>query len=389
MTPQPSRCGSGYSMKLSILFPALCLAVAAHAQSISANEQLVLVGVAAPLTSPRTESGIAAVRLAFDEANRRAIRIGGKQLVFRLLVEDDKGDALFAAPIAQYFIRSKVVGVIGHWNSGPSIAVAELYSAAGIPQIPMATTSSRFTREGLRTIFQVQGHDGVGAVRLADFVVRHLQAARIAVIEDGTAYGTDFADSFISGVRRAGGVVVSRDAISSKTSDFNPALNNVQKANADVVVFGGVVTQSALLARGMLRRNMNTKLVATGGTATGLFLQLAEGVQDNVWALETGVPRDRLPGWREFNDKMRTRFKGEITHYALFAYDAANVLIAAIQKAGSLDPKAVTIALHEIRYPGLTGVVSFDANGALINPAYTIYRLEQGKWSVEKVLLEK
>lgn len=376
-------------MKLNILLPALFLAAAAHAQSIGANEQLVLVGVAAPLTSPRTESGIAAVRLAFDEANRRAIRIGGKQLVFRLLVEDDKGDAMFAAPIAQYFIRSKVVGVIGHWNSGPSIAVAELYSAAGIPQIPMATTSSRFTQDGLRSIFQVQGHDGVGAVRLAEFVVRHLQAVRIAVIEDGTAYGTDFADSFVSGVRRTGGLIVSREAISSKTSDFNPALNNVQKANADVIVFGGVVTQSALLARNMMRRDMNIRLVGTGGTATGLFLQLAEGVQGNVWALETGVPRDRLPGWREFNDKMHSRFQGEITHYALFAYDAANVLIAAIQKAGSLDPKAVTIALHEIRYPGLTGILSFDANGALINPVYTIYRLEQGKWSVEKVLQEK
>jgi len=241
----------------------------------------------------------------------------------------------------------------------------------------------------LRTIFQVQGHDGVGAVRLAEFVVRNLQAARIAVIEDGTAYGTDFADSFVSGVRRAGGLIVSREAISSKTSDFNPALNNAQKINADVIVFGGVVTQSALLARSMMRRDMNVRLVATGGTATGLFVQLAEGVQGNVWALETGVPRDRLPGWREFNDKMRVRFKGEITHYALFAYDAANVLVAAIQKAGSVDPKAVTTALHEIRYPGLTGIVSFDANGAVINPAYTIYHLEQSKWSVEKVLLEK
>ncbi len=376
-------------MKLCILLPALCLTVAAYAQSADTPKQTVLVGVAAPLTSPRTESGIAAVRLAFDEANRRAIRVGGKQLVFRLLVEDDKGDALFATPIAQYFIRSKVVGVIGHWNSGPSIAVAGLYSAAGIPQIPIATTSSRFPREGLRTIFQVQGHDGVGAVRLAEFVVRHLQAARIAVIEDGTVYGTDFADSFVAGVLRAGGLVVSREAISSKTSDFNPALNNVQKINADVIVFGGVVTQSALLARSMTRRGMNVRLVATGGTATGLFLQLAEGVHDNVWALETGVPRDRLPGWRDFNDRMRVGFKGEITHYALFAYDAANVLIAAIQKAGSVDPKNVTAALHEIRYPGLTGIVSFDANGALVNPAYTIYRLEQSKWSVEKVLLEK
>jgi branched-chain amino acid transport system substrate-binding protein len=376
-------------MKLPVFLLALCVAGAAHAQATGANEQLVLVGVAAPLTSPRTESGIAAVRLAFDDANRRAIRIGGKQLVFRLLVEDDKGDALFAVPIAQYFIRSKVVGVIGHWNSGPSIAVAELYNAAGIPQIPIATTSSRFTREGLRTTFQVQGHDGVGAIRLADFVVRNLQAARIAVIEDGTTYGTDFADSFVSGVRRAGGNVVSREAISSKTSDFNPALANVQKINADVIVFGGVVTQSALLARSMLRRNMSIRLVATGGTATGLFLQLAQGVERNVWALETGAPRERLSGWREFNEKMRAHFKGEISHYALFAYDAANVLIAAIQKSGSLDPKAITIALHDIRYPGLTGIVSFDANGALINPAYTIYRLEQGKWSVEKVLLEK
>lgn len=373
-------------MKWAALLWALCLTGSVQAES---EEQVVLVGVAAPLASPRVESGIAAVRLAFDEANRRAVRVAGKQLVFRLLIEDDKGDALFAAPVAQYFIRSKVVGVIAHWNSGPSIAVAELYNAAGIPEIPIATTSSRFTRNGLRTTFQVQGHDGIGAVRLAEFVIRDLQARRIALIEDGTPYGTDFADAFFEAARKAGGNVVSREAISSKTSDFNPALNTVHKQNADVVVFGGVVTQSALLARSMAQRKMNVKLVGTGGTATALFVQMSEGVQGNVWALETGMPRDRLPGWKEFHDKMRVNFRGEITHYSLFAYDAANVLAAAIQKSASLDPRVVTSTLHEIRYAGLTGVVSFDAAGALINPVYTIYRLDGGKWSVAKVLSGK
>lgn len=351
--------------------------------------QEVTIGFAAPVTAIRVASGVQAAQLAIAEANKRALHLDDQRLLFTLSVQDDKGDPRFAPAVARYLIRSGVVGVVGHWNSGASLATSKLYAEAGIAQLPPATVSRKFTQDGLRTTFQVLGNDSKGALHLADFVVHDLEAKRIAVIEDGTQFGTDFMDRFVEGLAAHSGNLVSRERISSKTSDFNQALIKVRKLNADVIVFGGIVNQSAELANSMARLGIKAKLVSTGGTATALFRQLAKEVSNDVWSLEPGVPKERLPGWKAFQAQMRKQYDGEITHYAVYAYDATNLLIAAIQKANSLNPQMIVNALHGMKYNGLTGTISFDENGNLLNPSYSIYRLEDGKWSPAKVFEDK
>jgi branched-chain amino acid transport system substrate-binding protein len=353
-------------------------------------ERVVLIGFAAPLTSSRVLSAYGSAQMAVDEANRRGIKIDGKKIVFKLLAQDDKGDPRTAALVAGYFIKSGVVGVVGHWNSGSSIATAQLYAKAGIPQLPPATISRKFTQQGATTAFQVLGNDDTGAAYLADFVLRSFPAARIAIIEDNTPFGKDFADRFTSVLKENGGNIVYHDAISKNTSDFNSPLLAVKKLKADVVFFGCIVLQSAELAKNMKRLNVKARLISMGGTATELFLKIAgDDVGDGVLSIEPGLPQEELPGWKTYHKNYFARNSEEITHFAPFAYDATNLLIYAIQKANSLDPKDITATLRNIRYSGLTGQISFDDKGNLVNPSYTIYRLQNKMWVPADVFTKK
>jgi len=99
--------------------PAKPKAAAAPAPGIT-----IMIGHVAPLTGgiahlgKDNENG---ARLAIEEANAAKITIDGKPAKFILLTEDDQADPKVGTTVAQKLVDAKVVGVVGHLNSGTSI----------------------------------------------------------------------------------------------------------------------------------------------------------------------------------------------------------------------------------------------------------------------------
>lgn len=83
----------------------------------------VAIGFAGPLTERTAQSAREGAELAVAEANQRQLKLthGAERLQFEMLTQDDKGDPNSAGFAAQYFIRSEVVGVIGHWSTGAAL----------------------------------------------------------------------------------------------------------------------------------------------------------------------------------------------------------------------------------------------------------------------------
>lgn len=206
-------------------------------------EQEILIGFVAPLSEPRTQSALAAARMAVDEANQRAPQIGNRKVRFTLLPQDDKADPRVAPIVAQYLRDSGVAGVIGHWTTACSIAAAPVYANAGIPQISPASTAHIFTQQNVPTTFRIMGHDEISADYIGRYVVTDLHATRILVIDDGTAFGMGLADQFTAAVLRNNGSILKRLSISSKTSDFNAPLSTAKDLQADLIFFSARVNQ--------------------------------------------------------------------------------------------------------------------------------------------------
>jgi branched-chain amino acid transport system substrate-binding protein len=92
-----------------------------------------------------------------------------------------------------------------------------------------------------------------------------------------------------------------------------------------------------------------------------------------------GVPLDKMPGGKEFEVRFVAKYQ-PIQLYAPYCYDAVNVMIAAMQKAGSVEPAKYLTALTSISYDGVTAKIQFDEKGDLKGGAITVYQVQQGKW---------
>lgn len=349
----------------------------------------VLIGLAAPLSGPSARIGKDleyGAQLALDDANAKKPVIDGQPVFFKLLAEDDQSDPRAAVGAAQRLVDAGVVGVVGHWNTGTSIPAARVYNTAGIAQLAPASTGRQYTAQGFKTSFRVMGHDDIGGEYTGRYVVEKLKAKRIAVIDDRTAFGQGLADQFVKGVKKYGGNIVGREYINDKTQDFSAVLTSIRAKDADVIFFGGVDAQAAPLARRIRQLGLKARLVGAGGFVSQTFLSLAGQEGEGVIALEPGLPVSDMPGGKSFDQRFQDKYKQPIELHAPFAYDAAAVLIAAIGKANSLAPARYLPVLQQISYQGVTGRISFDGEGNLNNPSYTLFEVRQGKWVPAEIL---
>lgn len=123
-----------------------------------AAQTVVRIGHVAPMTGGIARLGKdndLGAKLAVEELNAKKITIGGKQVSFELLSEDDAADPKQGTAAAQKLVDAAVVGVVGHLNSGTSIPASRIYSEAGIPQVSPSSTAPKYTRQGFKTTFRV------------------------------------------------------------------------------------------------------------------------------------------------------------------------------------------------------------------------------------------
>lgn len=91
-------------------------------------------------------------------------------------------------------------------------------------------------------------------------------------------------------------------------------------------------------------------------------------------------------GGKAFEQEYQSRYHTHIELHAPFAYDATRVLVAAMEKADSVDPAEYLPVLRAISYSGVTGQIAFDNEGNLKSPSFTVYKVVDGKWQPQTVL---
>ena len=360
------------------------LALLAAAGSASAQE-VVKIGHVGP-----TSGGIAhlgkdnenGARMAVDELNAKGVTIGGKKVKFELLAEDDGGDPKQGTAAAQKLVDSKVAGVVGHLNSGTSIPASKIYSDAGIPQISPSATNPKYTRQGFKTTFRLVADDVHLGGTLGKYAVTQLKGKSIAVIDDRTAYGQGVADEFEKGVKAAGGKTVAREFTNDKATDFTAILTNLKAKKPDIVFFGGMDAVAGPMIRQMKQLGIKAKFMGGDGICSGELPKLSGGAMEDsqvVCAEAGGFEGEQKKGMDEFKARFKTKFNADVQIYAPYVYDSVNVLVAAMEKAGSSDPvKYLPVLAKTTGYKGVTGTITFDEKGDIKNGALTMFTYKGG-----------
>jgi branched-chain amino acid transport system substrate-binding protein len=370
-------------VKLNVILGAAAFLMAG---SVYAQDMVVKIGHVGPTSGQIAHLGKdneMGARMAIDELNAKGVTIGGKKVKFELLAEDDAADPRQGTVAAQKLVDSKVNGVVGHLNSGTSIPASKIYSDAGIPQISPSATNPKFTRQGYKTTFRVVADDVHLGGTLGRYAVKDLKGKSIAVIDDRTAYGQGVADEFEKGVKGAGGKTVAREFTNDKATDFTAILTSIKAKKPDIVFFGGMDAVAGPMMRQMKQLGIEAKFMGGDGICSGELPKLAAGTMGDgqvVCAEAGGVEGAAKKSMDDFYAAFKKKFNTDVQVYAPYVYDAVNVMVAAMVKAGSADPaKYLPVLAKTTGYKGVTGTIAFDEKGDIKNGALTLYTYKGGK----------
>jgi branched-chain amino acid transport system substrate-binding protein len=350
-----------------------------HAQTV------IKIGHVGPLTGNLAHLGKDnenGARLAIEDLNEKKIKIGGQEVKFELLPEDDGADPKQGTAVAQKLVDAKVAGVIGHLNSGTTIPASKIYFEAGIPQISPSATNPKFTMQGYKTAFRVVANDGQLGGTLGRYAINDLKGKAIAIIDDRTAYGQGVADEFEKAVKAAGGKLVGREFTNDKATDFAAILTKLKGNKPDVVFFGGMDAVAGPMLRQMKQLGIKAKFLGGDGICTAELAKLAgDAMSDEqvVCAEAGGVTAKQEKGLEDFKARFKQKFNAEVQIYAPYVYDATMVMASAMQKANSADPAKYLPELAKISMSGVTGTIAFDAKGDIKDGTLTLFTYKKGQ----------
>ncbi|MDI6740363.1 MAG: branched-chain amino acid ABC transporter substrate-binding protein [Candidatus Edwardsbacteria bacterium] len=360
--------------------------------------QQIKIGVAGPLTGEQGKAGqdvLHGVQLAVSEWNAKG-GVLGKRIV--IIAGDDRAEEKEASVIAERLAEQGVVGIIGHYNSHSSIAGSRIYSQRMIPQISPASTNPRFTENGFANVFRTCGRDDQQGKIAAGFALNGLKAKKIAVFSDGTTYGKGLADEFkkavLAGSARHGGQrrgeaarIVAEAELplirESEAPDYAALLDPLLILTPDLIYFGGNYPEGAMLIRRIKERKQaaaflsgdavaNSELIKRGGMAAeGIYFTFGPAVED-------------MPQSGRFYGSFKARY-GELGPYSVYAYDAASVLLQAIEQAKTTAGDSLVKVLHARTFGGAMGEISFDAKGDITAAPYVIWTVKGGEFKPVKM----
>ena len=349
-------------------------------------EKIVSIGFAGPLSGLSSPSGtgmLNAAKMAVDDVNNADLRINGEKLIFKLLVQDDKSNPRIAEIAAKYFVKSGAVGVVGIFNSAVAVSSSEIYQKAGIPHFAVSGTR-RFTQQGHDTAFRFAAYDEQRAHVLATYTVQELHKSRVAIVHDDSVFGRDYKEKFESAFSKMGGTIVSVNAVSATTYDFNDILKAIRAGKADAVFFGGLGSQSAMFAQNMYRLGTDITLITAASVVGPMFLQTAGPGAEGTVSIMPGSHQRKSKQMESFEKNYQQRYNTAIGPYSAVAYDQVQVLAAAVVRAGAVNSRKVAGALHGIKYSGLSGNIAFDAHGDLRELTFSTFQVKNSVWTMYK-----
>ncbi len=366
----------------SILLFVLALAVQGCSGG-SSGGNTVKIGCAGPLTGDQAQLGIdtcRGVELAVDEANRKGEVLPGMKL--EVVSLDDQHSPAQSVNIAKKFVSdSDVVAVVGHFNSSCTKPASAVYHEARITQVTATATNPDLSKQGFDTFFRVSATDDVQGPRGAHYAMQKLGVKNIFIIDDKTTYGKGLADEFDKEARKIGLNVMGHEGITQGDKDFTPLLTKIKPLNPELIYFGGVYPEGALLIRQARSLGMSSvQFMGGDGLANPIYSQLATPeIAEGTLATMVGGDIHQVPAAKAFISAYESKY-GEVGQWSAYSYDAANILIDAVRKAGSKNREAVLKAMREIPdFKGITGPVVFDEKGDNKHQFIGVFKFRDGK----------
>lgn len=326
------------------------------------------------------------------------ITIGDKTYKIELVEVDNKSDKTEAVNAAQKLIGESVVGVIGSYGSGVSIAAGEYFKSGRTPAIGCSCTNPQVTKDNdfyFRTCFL----DPFQGTVMANYAKTHGFDKVAVITQIGDDYSKGLGSFFTKACNDLGIEIVSQQEFQTNQQDFKSILTNIKSANPNFIFAPSSITTAPLILQ--QARELGINCVMAGGDTweNGTIIKnahgSAEGMVVTTFYDENSNPTEEgtkfLKGDGVHDSKGFLPYikavTGDVSIPAVSAlgYDAYLALYKAIEEAQSTDGNKIKNALNSLKYEGVTGEISFNKDGDANKNAAFIKVVENGKFVFKSI----
>ncbi len=361
----------------------------------------------------QTTTIVNAIKLAIGQRDGKA---GNVTIEYESLddatAQTGQWDAAKCAENAQKAAQDEeIIGWIGPFNSGCAAVQIPILNEAHLGMISPSNTYVGLTRPGGKPDepekYYPTGERNYSRVIVTDD--KQGQAGAKLMQEEGweTVYILDDKETYGKGIadqvqQTCGGSghreILGREGIDGSAANYGSLMNKIAQAEPDAIYFGGIIENNAdQLVKDKVGAGMSNEEVAfivPAGVYVDTYLSQGGDDAEGTWVTFGGLPESELSAeGQEFVKSYQQKYDDEIQPYTPYAYEAANVMLDAIERASEEaggdvpDRQAVLEQIFATEdYKGVLGTWSFDEDGDTTLSKLSILRVEGGEFQLDRTL---
>ena len=301
----------------------------------------------------------------------------------------------------------EIVGWIGPFNSGCAAVEIPILNEAGLGMISPANTYIGLTKPGGEPDepekYYPTGERNYSRVIVADdeqgqagaLLMEEEGVESVYILDDKETYGKGLADQVQKSAEEIGIQIVGREGIDGSAANYRSLMNKIARIDPDAIYFGGIIENNAgqlikdKVGAGM--SNDDILFIGPDGIFVDTFISQAGNAAEGAYITFGGLPQSELTAkGQQFVQDYESQHDDAVQPYTAYAYEAANVMLDAIEKAskeGEVTREAVLQQIFATEdFNGVLGTWSFDEDGDTSLTELSVQRVENGQFEYQRTI---
>jgi branched-chain amino acid transport system substrate-binding protein len=287
-----------------------------------------------------------------------------------------------------------VVGWIGPFNSGCAAVQIPILNEAGLAMISPANTYIGLTKPGGEPDepeqYYPSGERNYSRVIVADdeqgqagaLLMEEEGVESVFILDDKETYGKGLADQVEKSAKELGIQVVGREGIDGSAANYRSLMNKIADVDPDAIYFGGIIENNA----GQLLKDK----VGAGMSNDALLSQAGEAAE-GAYITFGGLPQSELSAkGQQFVQDYESEYDDTVQPYTAYAYEAANVMLDAIEQASKEGEVTRETVLEQVfateDFNGVLGTWSFDDDGDTSLTELSVQQVQNGQFEYQRTI---
>ncbi|MCG8512625.1 MAG: ABC transporter substrate-binding protein [Halanaerobiales bacterium] len=357
-------------MSYRILLITFCLLFVVS--SLVLAENTIKIGVNQPMTGQMAAGGELGMK-GINLAHELRPTVLGKKI--ELILVDNKSDKVDAAVAATKLIeKDKVIAILGSYGSSMSIPSGEVANKNGIPMLT-ATSTNPMVTQGKEYVFRACFIDPFQGEVMAKFTHEYLKLQKVALLIDiANDYSVGLAKFYKETFEKLGGEIVASLYYQAGDQDFSAQISQIISSGAQALFFPSYFQDAALIA--IQARDLGFTGEFLGGDTlhNPVIVDLAKESSEGLFAstfFAPDAPTTEIAA--NFVAKFKEKYDELPNAVSTLTFDAYNLMLDSIEKAGSTEPEAIKNALAVTKnFVGAGGPIIINEEGDAIKPAVIV-----------------